>query len=577
MQLGDMEKEEGGRLVKTQDCGRVRAVSTVRLVSARTLRTTLCMSKSESEWRLMHSTLRPASGMRPLSLPLTIPALSLAPTLPMHSPRPTSRKSSLPSDRDFTRIQTRLSKLSSGVSLSLRPAVLSEDKSVELLLEQEERTYLRVSLSHRRIPLEVSLRYVKGLCVVYVSRTVAEPSESLHDECHRKDTFSVSETGLRFKSEWLYIGLKCLKDAKVILSIRFGANRSSNSHKGPLVLTDGLETFRKDEIKRQVLDKEVATILQRRKEEFGARFSLQNFISKNKSAAGRFRAISKPIWDEDHRRAVLERRQVYREKRVESALLSLKRPEMLLERKRKAEEILREKHLRTNREKHWVTGIASAKAISELWTRFELRKISIIDLKRRVKAAIRLQICFKRCIFALDPRQLTLRRAQTALTLFISSTALTVKGQKGDFLGSLLRASWQSQLVKAEFDRFLRKGNEQFSGTDTGKLEGLQGGEGRVEGANGRAVGGGGAAGSEGKEAEEGGNRDSGHKGERCGDREVLGGGQTAVCRGVGEIPSRPCRALPQVAFLPPTALPVRTPSPPPPLPVLCLILSHII
>lgn len=462
MQLRDMEKAEGGRLVRTEDWGKVRAVSTVRLVSARTLRTTLSMSKSESEWRLMHSALRPASGTRPLSLPLPVPVLSLASALPPPSPGPrtTSRKSSLPSDRDFTRIQTRLSKLSSGVSLTLRPAVLSDSKSVELLLEQEEKAYLKVHLSHKRIPLEVSQRYLKGLCVVYISKSVPEPSESLHDEYHRKETFQVSETGLRFKSEWLYICLKCLEDARVILTVRFGANRSSNGTKGPLVLTDGLEVFRKDEEKRQILDKEVAAILQRRKEEFGARFSLQNFISKNKSAARHFRALPNTLWDEEHRREVLERRQLFRQKRVETALLSLKRPEIRLDRKRKEEEMRREKSLRTNRERHWMTGMAAAKAVSELWSRFELRKIALEDLKRRVKAAIRLQICFKRCILTLDPRQLTLRRAQSALNLYISSTALTIQRQNSDFLGGMLRTSWKSQLVKGEFDRFLRQGKE---------------------------------------------------------------------------------------------------------------------
>ena len=462
MLLGDMENVEGGRLLRTEEMSRVRTVSAVRLVSARTIRTTLSLSKCESEWRLMHSTLRPSSALRPLSLPLTIPSLSLNSARPSDSPglRTTSRKSSVPSDRDFTRVQTRLSKLSSGVSLTMRQTVLSEDKTLELLLEQEERAYLKVRLNHKRIPLEVTMRHTKGTCIAYISKTVPEPNEALHEEVHRKETFQISETGLRSKSDWLYIGFKCIEDARVLLSIRFGVNRNSNSHKGPLVPLDGLEDYRKDEVKRKILDQEVAEILKRRKEAFCARFSMQNFIYKNKSAAGQVRSHSKPVWDEEHRREVRERRQLYRGKRVQQALLSLQRPQMLLERKIKEEEITRENRVRISRERDWLTRIAAAKAISELWSRFEQRKVAIADLKRRVKAAIRLQMCFKRCILTLEPRQLVLMRALDTFNLYVGSTALTAYSQTGDFVVSVLRASWKSQFVKSRFDNFLRKGKD---------------------------------------------------------------------------------------------------------------------
>jgi hypothetical protein len=265
-----------------------------------------------------------------------------------------------------------------------------------------------------------------------------------------------------------------------------------------------LEDYRKDEIKRKILDQDVAEILKRRKEAFSARFSMQNFIYKNKSAAGQVRSLSKPLWDEEHRREVMERRQVYRGKRVQQALLSLKRPQMLLERKIKEEEIIRENRVRISRERDWLTRIAAAKAISELWSRLEQRKVAITDLKRRVKAAIRLQICFKRCILTLDPRQLVLQRALDTFNLYVSSTALTAHCQTGDFVVSVLRVSWKNHFVKSHFDHFLRKGKEQSSGENPEELARLSGDEAKVEGNNGRNVGCGGEIGGEGEETEEG-------------------------------------------------------------------------
>jgi hypothetical protein len=220
------------------------------------------------------------------------------------------RNLSLPTERDYTRVQNRLNKLATGVGLTLRPLTLPEGKSLEIRLEEDEWQYLKVRIYAKATPLEMKMHRAKGKARVYVSKTVTEPSETFHDEVWRKETATLSEPGLKFKSEWLFLGIKCLEDVQLTLSVRFGNTNEGSKRKKDFgfSLVD-LDLFRFDESKRLNLGQTVEMILKRQKMGLAISNSSRNFLEENqKSASSRGTSISVlREQEEQHRLRVMEK------------------------------------------------------------------------------------------------------------------------------------------------------------------------------------------------------------------------------------------------------------------------------
>jgi hypothetical protein len=81
-----------------------------------------------------HALLPPLSTVLESSLqPRAVPHISA----PSVKEERNIRNLSLPTERDYTRVQNRLNKLATGVGLTLRPLTLPEGKSLEIRLEED--------------------------------------------------------------------------------------------------------------------------------------------------------------------------------------------------------------------------------------------------------------------------------------------------------------------------------------------------------------------------------------------------------------------------------------------------------
>ena len=414
---------EGSSLSSLSSTFRLMNVSlpTSELLSPHTLQRTLGMSSTQSLWSLthqqFHTTARSHVTLPPLP-PVSETRIRVNPE--SHStPKASLRGLSLPTERDFTRIQTRLTKLATGVGLTLRPLTLPEGKPLDITLEQDDWQYVKIRLYGKPTPLEVNMKKNRGKAVIYVSKSVMEPSESFHDEKWKKETVVVTEPGLRFKSEWMFLGIKCLQDVQITLNIRFGkVNESSKRKNEHSYGLSELDLFRFDEKNRSNLGESVANILKRKKQGLEMSRSSRNFLEENAKMASFRSSWMNREEEETHRLQVLERSiQIAEERRVK-AETGLRKQEL---RRSELLKLAEEQQLHTQQTlcyQNWLSLLSLSLSVFSLQSKFLARKAVLAKAQAESRAALTIQRIYRKCIKHLNPKRLALQRATGGLRLF---------------------------------------------------------------------------------------------------------------------------------------------------------------
>jgi len=427
------------------------------LLSPHTLHQTLSMSTSQSLWFLTHQQfhlqplphppLPPLSTVLESTLPSRLPHQAFVPTFKEER----SRTFSLPTDRDYTRVQNRLNKLATGVGLTLRPLTLPEGKPLEVRLEEDEWQYLKIRLYGKSTPLQVGMRKTKGKAVIYVSKTLTEPSESLHDEVWRKETAVLTEPGLRFKSEWLFLGIKCFVDVQITLSTHFGSvNESAKRKANPGLALVDLDLFRYDESKRLNLGQTVELILKRQKLGLQVSQSSRNFVEENQKAAS-FRGNSTSAlrgMEEQHRLKVMEKSIVLAEERRNRAEAALKKQETRKEEQAKEAELQRVKAIESSRHQLWLSLLFLSLSSDSLLARFKVRQSSLKKAQAETRAAMVIQRIYRKCIKHLNPKRLALQRATGCIRLCKGLLGPLMMPRVVGTLMGLFRDSFRSYKVR---------------------------------------------------------------------------------------------------------------------------------
>ena len=428
------------------------------LLSPHTLHQTLSMSASQSLWSLTHQQFHPLSRTHALLPPLsTVLESSVRPSAAPHISAPSVKEErsirnlSLPTERDYTRVQNRLNKLATGVGLTLRPLTLPEGKSLEIRLEEDEWQYLKVRIYGKATPMEMKMHRTKGKAKVFVSKTVTEPSETFHDEVWRKETAILTEPGLRFKSEWLFLGIKCLEDVQLTLSVRFGNTNEGSKRKKDLgfSLVD-LDLFRFDESKRLNLGQTVEMILKKQKMGLAISNSSRNFLEENqKSASSRGTSVLViRELEEQHRLKVMEKSiQIAEERRIR-AEAAVRKQEIRKEEQAKAAELQRLKDIESSRHQFWLSLTFLALSSEALVARFQVRKSALKKAQAETRAAMVIQRIYRKCIKHLNPKRLALQRAAGCVRLFKAFLSPILMPKTVARLMAVLRDSLRSYRVR---------------------------------------------------------------------------------------------------------------------------------
>ena len=459
--------------------------SIASLASPETLRVTMGLSRNESYWQLMHAknddhseiylpnltepsqrnTQKLTSGVSITGKKHPVTALEIPSTRPNPGFKPTSslpltnRDRLFPTENDYRRLLNRLDRLIKGSALSFRFTVLTESKPINLSLDTSERQYIRVKTVGLSIPMKVNIQRNMGKIVTYVSKSFNEPDERNSEETHNKDNFVVSEPGLRFKTQFIYLGIHCLEETVLTLSVTFGHKRL-NKHKSLTKIpsmTD-LEELRKDDGKFEALGRHVETLLAMKQET--SRVAFHNFVRENRNKAGKDESGNGKKEVEMQRREDALRRhfQNLKEKK-EKAMLLLRRQELRVEAEAKAKAEFEVKMQREEMQKQWLGMLPFFVSVEVIWDTYTKRKACVEEAGRQVKAAMVLQRCYRRVLLQINPKRLIRQHLLHHLSLFTHLFGPEITFQSHTKLLSLFRTSAETSRVKDKLDTFYVKSN----------------------------------------------------------------------------------------------------------------------
>lgn len=457
-----------------------RTSSIAALASPETLRATLGLSRHESYWQLMHAPNRLAASPPSYASPvakdtrksrLEVPILGATspvtaqeaaqistrpPSILVQHPK-RSRQQSFPTDKDYRRLLNRLDRIINGSALSFRFTTLSETKPAEFSLDPDERQYIRIKTEGLSSPMKVTITRSKGKVVVYVSKSFQEPDERNCEEVHSRDSFTLSEPGLRFKTACMYLGVHCLDEATLTITVSFGHRR--RAHHASMTklpsLTD-LGEFRKDDSKRQALSKHVEELLASKNEASKATF--RDYIRENRANLGKDEAgnAKKDLEMQRREEALRKHFQNLKDKKAR-ALLLLRRQELRIEAEGKARLELEARQQEQAMQKQWLGLLPFFVSVEVLYANFVTRKANVEEAGRQVKAAMVLQRCYRRVLLQINPKRLIRQHALHHLSIFAKVIGPEIAYESRSKVANMIKDSAEASRVKDSLDAYYRK------------------------------------------------------------------------------------------------------------------------
>ena len=320
--------------------------------------------------------------------------------------------SKMPSERDFNRLLDRLEMVISTKALAHKKVTLKEGQPVEIILMSETTQFFKVFTKARKCPLRVEITRFKGRLKTYVSREVSEPNETLHDQAFRFDKFQVSDSGLKFRGEQIFIGVFAVTDANFSICVNFG--REKLQKKEP-------ETYEapKTNQEKKEFPKETPKSAPKMKTFFG-----KNFVELNKQVESplspksmRKRKLLSHKWDLRRKSAVEKRKAQIKEKQ-EKTIKLLKRHEIRREEERKLREYNEYLQVLKARQRGWLCLIFFSKAMSAFSEMRNQGRSSHLKSLQESAAARKIQKGFKTSTKHLTPEHFALLRARNLLMVF---------------------------------------------------------------------------------------------------------------------------------------------------------------
>ena len=327
-------------------------------------------------------------------------------------------------------------------SVDNRKLVLTEGKTVEVILDYGEAVYVRVGTFGQNSPLVVNVKRSKGKLVTFVSKTNPEPMEALCDSTFRGDFISVSDASPRFHCKNVYLNITAQADSVFTLRAQFGRMRPtlSAASKLPLALLADAEENDWMALLPQPSMKTKSTKI------------LRNFIEENRSSSPS-NLREKRNWKSKHE-AVLRRLQSNLTIKKEKALSVVNKRE--IQRREKAL-LAKNTEIKANREKveKWWFSFITFVVISDNLTLKLDRKMKEIAMENKRNAVARkIQRNFK--------LQLGIKKDEIALIRFQHSAQLLTHHS---FLPLYYRAMWKIYLCIRQTTKnaSFGKGMDRFS------------------------------------------------------------------------------------------------------------------
>ena len=357
----------------------------------------------------------------------------------------------LPSESDFKRVLEKLTRLYAQGGVDSQRTNLQEGKNHDLLLEADDWMYSRLSLQGRSCPVVISLSRSRGRVVSYVSKTVQEPMEMVCDAKFTGDRIWISDPGIHFRSNTLFISFHALEESIFAVNVQFGHKKKTQKGKYRF----NSEAFGKEDYWTKLF----SSFIEPKPK------LLKNFVEINRAGQGREspdRAVTMA-----ERSVLLDNKRREAVKRWKEQLVLRKTRAIEVVNRQELKEIEREKQLQLsmeraavgNAQKKWISIIWGLKSFDHLLDRFKLRKDELAVQLQMVAAVLKIQQAYRRRLKKSDKRSIGLRRCCLNFRLAFRHLAhLEEEEIKGNLL-KCIRCSAKNARLPIQFLSFYLKSN----------------------------------------------------------------------------------------------------------------------
>lgn len=370
-----------------------------------------------------------------------------------------------PSERDFKRVLDRLDKITSSQGTAYGRVNLKEGKAFDMPLDQGDRQHFRIFTRNSPCPLRIAVKRT-GKTVLYLSRTLMEPSEVLYDMTTKGEKLVLSDPGLKFKTESVFLTLIAQEDCKFTILATFGREvqeggkltiRKRNIHRDGTL--KALDDIKKDEKRLMELYSTVEEIEKKRKSAALLRSQSKDFIELNKAVQA-----PKPqlYTDRLHLLAVrtsqaktLKARHI--EDKKDRALAMIYRREQLQEMARQEKLRVEAKLRRQTSERKVVLSVFLAVSMEGLYGAFVQGKLRAANEHRKATAAVRIQYQIRRWFNRVDRIGLAFLIVHSAFHLFRNHCSPLLLSESSHLVKQCAADSRSNHKLASVFRTFYRR------------------------------------------------------------------------------------------------------------------------
>ena len=357
-----------------------------------------------------------------------------------------------PTDIDYQRLIERLQKAQSG-SHGYRRLNLVEEKTESCLLDQEEVQYMRVAVGGKPCPLRVMFSRNRGRLVVYVSRTVAEPSETLSDMTIYKDTLKISDPGSKFHTEVVYLGVKALTDSAFTVKVQFGVSDLQR-------MDTTRSKDRQHRSQEEILWEEWENSAHSHSPSYSVNYVKHNQVILPPDSPVRKAAEQLRKQQYSHRRVtVVHKKQTIMEEKRKKTYIEVHRKEirmMELEQKRAIQRLHAKK---VTSEQDFFRIIYYAKGLTSLWVKFKDLKGEKGRKAVEEKAATQLQARVRGYLWGVGRLGVTVRQGRNVLLMYVKMSSEYYVHSVQTQLFTLITASCELSLIPKAIKHLRVHGN----------------------------------------------------------------------------------------------------------------------
>ena len=355
-----------------------------------------------------------------------------------------------PTDKDFQRVLDRLQKLQTG-NIGSRRILLTDSKDEDLIMDTDEVQYFKIHCLGRPCPLKVTIEREKGSIVVYMSRTMTEPAEGEAEAVYKKDEFLISDSGLRFKTEFLYLSAKAYNQTIFTVGLKYGKRGMSQSEAN-------LRARREAELEEEARLEDLNKILKPKASTYRDNFIKRNIQLLSPASFSSHKVLKiKRKQAEERRKAVLIRKQTVMESKRQRTYLVLHRHELRVQAEEKAREIMELIARKETYEKAWLMMLFNQQGIDVLMEKFVKRKAELELAKRRNRAARLIQRFVRIQLSNLDRIGLALRASRNSLLLYSRLMFRPIRRTAKVKIVRVIKAAFKNSILPMAASRMLRR------------------------------------------------------------------------------------------------------------------------